>query len=370
MSVIKINVSEVLNSGTYIVKAKRNISSVKQDISAIRRNVDSRIMNRNGIKGGFEHIIYELGSLERKLDRIKNFAENSANEYYRTEQRVKRFSDSILNRQTGSNKYSTDKSLILSQFLSAKDKKGRRNKINIFSLDSIVTSCIGKSKAIINKTKKICKRIKKSYDEKGKWYKAHQYGKAILSIGSAVIKIAASVAAISSGVGVPIAIVAIISAGNDFINAANNIAYTYTENYEEIDKHNALKDYLVQNGRYVGTEVLKNEDVGKGFGQLVYSGVEAVSFLDSADKMLKSFGKVNTVVTGTAKHSFVWGDSSWDDVIDNKIKFSFDKDYYIRKMLKINPSSNGNIIYETVKGAYKTKKKGDELVGNIIENIE
>ena len=56
MSVIKINVSEVLNSGTYIVKAKRNISSVKQDISAIRRNVDSRIMNRNGIKGGFEHI--------------------------------------------------------------------------------------------------------------------------------------------------------------------------------------------------------------------------------------------------------------------------------------------------------------------------
>ena len=39
-------------------------------------------------------------------------------------------------------------------------------------------------------------------------------------------------------------------------------------------------------------------------------------------------------------------------------------------MLKIKPSSNGNIIYETVKGTYNTKKKGDELVENIIENIE
>ena len=159
MSVIKINVSEVLKSGTHIVKARKNVLSVKQNVSAIRRNVDPRIMNRNSIKGDFEHITYELGSLERKLDRIKNFAENSANEYYRTEQRVKKFSDSRLNRQTGYNKHSTDKSLILSQFLSAKDKKGRRNRINIFSLDSIVTSCIGKSKAIINKTKKICKRI-------------------------------------------------------------------------------------------------------------------------------------------------------------------------------------------------------------------
>ena len=363
MSMVKINVSEVMNSGTHIVKAKRNVSSAKQSVSAIKNSVDNRILSRNEIGNEFANTIYKLNSIERSIDRIKSFVESSANEYNKTEQKLKRLSNSVLNAQLNTRKRTANEKRMMAQFRAAKN----RGRINIQKFTGSITSaCLGSSKAVVTKAKHILSKIKKIYEEKGK---AYQYGKAVLSIGKAVIKIAASVAAISSGVGAPIAIVAIISAANEIINASNNIAYIYMEDYDEIEKHNYLKDYLVTSGEYIGTEVLKNEALGRNFGQAVYSGVEIVDFLDSADKMLKSFGKMNTVVTDTAKCSFVWGESDWDDVLNNKIKFKPNVDYFARKLLRVNPSSPGNIIFETAKNAYTAKKEGDKVAKTIIESI-
>ena len=53
--------------------------------------------------------------------------------------------------------------------------------------------------------------------------------------------------------------------------------------------------------------MLGNRDAGEKFGELAYTGLDLVSFLDGADKMLKSFGKINTDLTGKTGYSFVWG---------------------------------------------------------------
>ena len=221
---------------------------------------------------------------------------------------------------------------------------------------------------VITTTKNTYSKLKNIYDEHGWVYDVVEYSKCAVKVVSAVVKIAGSVAAISSGVGIPIAICGIISAGNDVVNAFTDAAYIYTNQYDEVGANNWLKDLLVKNGGEIG-EWIGNKEAGEFIGNLTYFGLDLVSFLNGADKMLKSFGKANTVLTGSAKYSSVWGETDWDDVLDSKIKFDLKADYFIRKGLKIDPSSTGNIIYEAGKNVVSTIKKASSIGEKIADLV-
>ena len=63
--------------------------------------------------------------------------------------------------------------------------------------------------------------------------------------------------------------------------------------------------------------------------------MDLVTFLDGLDKMISAFGKANTVLTGKPKLSPIWGEATYSDVLDNKISFSMDPEFFIRKLMEI-----------------------------------
>lgn len=180
--------------------------------------------------------------------------------------------------------------------------------------DSIKEACIGKAKAVTTKVSNAVSAVKKSYEEKGWAYDAVQYGKSAIKLGKAAVKLVGAVAAACTGVGIPIAICEVISAGNDIINSVTDIRYVYTDQYEMVGTTNYLKDTLVQNAGYLG-EMVGNKEAGEFVGKLSYYALDVVSLLDGTSEMLKSFGKVNTIVTGSTGYSHIWGWTSFDDVV-------------------------------------------------------
>ena len=144
--------------------------------------------------------------------------------------------------------------------------------------------------------------------------------------GKGVIKIAGAVAVLAGTAGgsAPLAIMDIITAGNDIINGASDIVYASNEQYDMVGKTNFLKDKLVENGGIIG-EQLGNKELGEQFGDIVYKGVDLVTFLDGADKMLKSLGKANMIATGKVGSAFIFGKTSFDDIKDKSfMKIMYD----------------------------------------------
>lgn len=218
--------------------------------------------------------------------------------------------------------------------------------------------------AVKTSVSNVVSAAKKSYQNHGTMYDAVEYGKAALKIGKGVVKIAGAVAAISTGVGIPIAICGIISAGNDIINAGTDIANVALDQYDEVGKTNYLKDLLKKNGRELG-EMLGNKNAGEKFGELAYTGLDLVSFLNGADKMLKSFGKINTDLTGKTGHSFVWGKTSFDDVIGNEFKW-YKPDELIRSQF-MSADSTANFVIEAAKNVKSVYKSGKKYADEILE---
>ena len=249
----------------------------------------------------------------------------------------------------------------------AKTESKTNKKENRSFLEGLKAACVGAADAVVTKTKNAISKVKKSYEEKGWAYDLVQYGKCALKVASATVKIVGSVGAIASGVGVPIAICGIISAGNDIVNACTDAAYIYTDQYDNVGTKNALKDCLVDNAGYIG-EKLGYREAGEFAGELLYTGLDVVSFLNGADKMLKSLGKVNTVVTGSTGYSKVWGWTKFDDVLDTELKFDLKADYFVRKLFNVDPASSANIVYEGVKNVYSSFKSALKL-GTTLANL-
>lgn len=246
----------------------------------------------------------------------------------------------------------------------------------VLSSDKVKSTCVKAGKKCVSAVRKEFLNEDGSFD----YEKLKQYGKAALKVGKSVVKIVGAVSTIagalalaSTGAGIPAAIaaaspavVSIISAGNDFVNAFTDMAYVHEEQYDMVGQTNVLKDYLTDASGDIGG-YLGNREVGEKIGAGIYTGIDIVTFLDGAEKMIKSLGKVNTIVTGTTGYSSILGKTSFDDIIDSKIKFDFEPDYFIRKILKTDPASDANIVYEAAKSVWKmfgkAAKVGKEIGG-------
>ena len=255
-----------------------------------------------------------------------------------------------------------------------------------FGLRTSETLCDGVKQAVVSKKKgwfsklkddvsdfgsavktsvsNVVSAAKESYQNHGTVYDIVEYGKAALKIGKGVVKIAGAVAAISTGVGIPIAICGIISAGNDIINAGTDIANIALDQYDEVGKTNYLKDLLKKNGGELGG-MLGNRDAGEKFGELAYTGLDLVSFLDGADKMLKSFGKLNTDLTGKTGYSFLWGQTSFEDVIGNEFK-CYKPDEWLRSKF-MDADSTANFVIEAAKNVKSFYKQSKKYVDEMLE---
>lgn len=205
---------------------------------------------------------------------------------------------------------------------------------------------------------------KKSYQNHGTMYDVVEYGKAALKIGKGVVKIAGAVAACTTVAGIPLMLCSITSAVNDFANAGTDIINVAFDQYDEVGKTNCLKDLLKKNGGELGG-MLGNRDAGEKFGELAYTGLDLVSFLDGADKMLKSFGKINTDLTGKTGYSFVWGKTSFDDVIGNEFKW-YKPDEWLRSKF-MDADSTTNFVIEAAKNVRSVYKKGKKYADEILE---
>ena len=250
-----------------------------------------------------------------------------------------------------------------------KSKKVKSKKKKDGFLDSLKADVAGVSKAIVKKGKKTVAKIKKSYDEKGFVYKALQYGKSAVKVGAGVVKIAGAVALVagSGGAALPVAACITLSACNDIYNGMMDATYTYTGDYNKIGNTNALKDFLVKQGGETGEILFGDEKLGEKMGSWAYTGLDVVSFLNGVDKLGKSFGKLQTITSGTAETSKVWGEIHMDDVIDNDLKY-LSKDGIIKTVLNIDPNSVANFGYDVVTGTIKSIKSAGKL-GNTIANL-
>ena len=249
------------------------------------------------------------------------------------------------------------------------EKKAKSKKKKDGFLDSLKADMAGVSKAIVKKGKKTVAKIKKSYDEKGFVYKALQYGKSAVKVGAGVVKIAGAVALVagSGGAALPVAACITLSACNDIYNGMMDATYTYTGDYNKVGNTNALKEFLVKKGGETGEILFGDEKLGEKMGSWAYTGLDVVSFLNGVDKLGKSFGKLQTITSGTAETSKVWGEIHMDDVIDNDLKY-LSKDGIIKTVLNIDPNSVANFGYDVVTGTIKSIKSAGKL-GNTIADL-
>ena len=251
----------------------------------------------------------------------------------------------------------------------SKKVKAKSKKKKDGFLDSLKADMAGVSKAIVKKGKKTVAKIKKSYDEKGFVYKALQYGKSAVKVGAGVVKIAGAVALVagSGGAALPVAACITLSACNDIYNGMMDATYTYTGDYNKVGNTNALKDFLVKKGGETGEILFGDEKLGEKMGSWAYTGLDVVSFLNGVDKLGKSFGKLQTITSGTAETSKVWREIHMDDVIDNDLKY-LSKDGIIKTILNIDPNSVANFGYDVVTGTIKSIKSAGKL-GNTIADL-
>ena len=251
----------------------------------------------------------------------------------------------------------------------SKKVKAKSKKKKDGFLDSLKADMAGVSKAIVKKGNKTVAKIKKSYDEKGFVYKALQYGKSAVKVGAGVVKIAGAVALVagSGGAALPVAACITLSACNDIYNGMMDATYTYTGDYNKVGNTNALKKFLVKKGGETGEILFGDEKLGEKMGSWAYTGLDVVSFLNGVDKLGKSFGKLQTITSGTAETSKVWGEIHMDDVIDNDLKY-LSKDGIIKTVLNIDPNSVANFGYDVVTGTIKSIKSAGKL-GNTIADL-
>lgn len=227
--------------------------------------------------------------------------------------------------------------------------------------------------AVVLGTKKVVSNVQDSYENHGWAYDVAEYGKCALKGAKAIVQIVGGAVSIATGAGIPMGILSIIPGVNDICNVAADCTYISLDAYGLVGTTNALKNTLTENGGIIG-EYFGNKELGEFFGELTYTGIDVVTFLDSADKMLKSFGKVNTDITGTTGYSWVWGETSFDDVLDNKIKFKLDTKYIVdpawtlKKVLGVDATSTTNFIIDAIdntKGVYDKAQKLVEQLGEL-----
>lgn len=367
MAMIKLTLSEIGNVKSQISSLAERTESNGAAVARIASNLDMEVKAKQNIEERLQKIKNDLNKQSQKLTAYSNVLNDVMNQFVSADSKKKNNISSVtFNAAKGAaiagGIAGTANACNAASWL-AKEKLEKINKAAGTNTTAKKTN-VSNLKKFVNwgkkKAKKVAKSVKKTYgnvvkagkncaSKVGKeinkvknWYvenkeEINAYGKAAWKIGKGVIKITGAVAVLvgTAGGSAPLAIMDIITAGNDIINGTIDVAYAYNEQYDMVGKTNFLKDKLVENGGVIG-EQFGNKELGEQFGDIVYKGVDLVTFLDGADNTLKSLGKVNMIATGKVGNAFIFGKTSFDDIKDES---------YMK------------IMYDAAKSIYKTGKK-------------
>lgn len=94
MSVIKINVSTVIGSGSLADSAKTVVSSQRSRIRSVGGQIDGRIRGTNGISSRLDRVYSDLRQAESRIGNLKNVVEKCAIEYKKADMQIKKLADS------------------------------------------------------------------------------------------------------------------------------------------------------------------------------------------------------------------------------------------------------------------------------------
>lgn len=93
MSVIKINVSNVISSGSTANSAKNILSSDIYRIRIVGTQIDARIRSSNNISNRIERVCSNLKQAEKRIDKLKTVVDKCASEYRKADLQVKKMAE-------------------------------------------------------------------------------------------------------------------------------------------------------------------------------------------------------------------------------------------------------------------------------------
>lgn len=85
MGRIKMNIASVIEASNVAQGAARKVKTVKDAVSIVRRNLDAKILGRNGIDNSFRSLSNRLSNISSRVERIYTSAERSANAYWQSD---------------------------------------------------------------------------------------------------------------------------------------------------------------------------------------------------------------------------------------------------------------------------------------------
>lgn len=360
MGAIKIDVSAVLGAGKQAQSAKSSVTVVTQNTQNIRKQLDQKILMRNGISNSFSSLDKQLKSVSQNIQKVQSFSDSSANKYYTTEQNICRDASHIPNASRVRsarviNRYSLSESNKKQQSYQEKQHRFKGELVHFCE-----KMFLGASDAVISKATDIYSNYKADYDNRGKTYVYWQRSTAIFSSAKAIVKIGGGMALLLGGE-IPQGTITLLSGLNDIINSSCDVYFSFNDMYDEMGQYNWLKDGLDEKGAEFGKIVFDDENLSKKIGSILYTSVDVTTLLFSMDGMMKNFGKLNTSVTKESGISFLWGEIKAEDIASHKVKFSLDPDYFIRKMFNIDSTTTKSLIVDTAKKTHKTLKKAYKI---------
>ncbi len=95
MGSTKINVGAVMGLSHYMLSAQSTAKGVQDSINSMRYQIDGQILNRNNISARLTAVSSQVERIASRINSVKTVAENGANSYYRTEQLVVSWKDSV-----------------------------------------------------------------------------------------------------------------------------------------------------------------------------------------------------------------------------------------------------------------------------------
>ena len=378
---IRIEPAAVIQAQTQLRQQYSTMQTIGSNISSVMSGLDMQIAATEQIRQSLDSLWRKSSAELTMLESMSHMLADAGNRFTETDQKLGRRAKGLNN--------SFDSVMKVGAIAAAVALKGIDQNLKVSELnqafglaassalhnavgttskknrsDTLLDGIIGFGRAAIAKGKKLVSAAKKNYENHGAVYDVVQYGKAAVKIGKGLVKIAGAVAACSTVAGIPVALCIITSAGNDIASASADIVHVARDEYDELGKTNYLKDLLKKNGGELG-EMLGNKKAGEKFGELAYTGLDMVSLLKGTEKMLKSFGKLNTDLTGKTGYSFVWGKTSFDDVIGNEFKW-YKPDEWLRSKF-MDADSTANFVIEAAKNVKSFYKQSKKYVDEILE---
>ena len=252
MPAIRVNVNGVVSSSSSANTAMNKVIAAKNNVSDLRLQVDDKIRNRNSIETRLNSTSQLLGSIEKRIKNIRDFAESGSIRYQNTDNNVKTKGVVVLTSIVGIKSSNMD----LTTGTVAQTKS---NWWDNFKSGANDVYNVGKN--AVRATGKVVSKIQEEIGSGGRLEGAWAAVKTTTKVIGASVLIATSAASIV--LGNPMGVLGVVYGVNALIGAGSDLYHIDRGNYDKVGSVNLLKTGVQKAGEVVG------ENLGAGIGYIV-----------------------------------------------------------------------------------------------------